>query len=77
MSSTVTSLHATRDWSAALAYYEQALRLAPDDPRTHFELGRAASELGDAERSRRHLVRVLELQPGHAQARLLLDRLRE
>jgi len=61
------------DTAEALDEYEVLCRLEPDDARHHADAAFAAHKLGDAERTRRHAARAVELDPASPAARLLLS----
>jgi len=49
------------DFTVALAYYEKAVEVDPQDPRPYYGMALAEIELGDSEGAIAHLVRFLEL----------------
>jgi tetratricopeptide (TPR) repeat protein len=57
----------------ALAALRTAVELAPRNPHHYYHLALALRRSRDAEGSRRALVKVLELDPGHADARAALE----
>lgn len=59
----------------AIAAYEQARALEPDDPPTAIRLGRVHLELGQYEQARTHYERALELPGSQAAAHFGLGRL--
>jgi tetratricopeptide (TPR) repeat protein len=52
----------------SIAYYEDALELLPDSPRTLYNLGNALKSQGDLERAEALYRRVLKIQPAMAGA---------
>jgi len=52
----------------AIAQFEQALALAPDDPKILFALGNTAGQLGLAEVAEQFFRRVLALDPCRKEA---------
>jgi serine/threonine protein kinase/Tfp pilus assembly protein PilF len=63
-------------YSQAAADLGQALRHGADPVAVHFNLALVAIAGGDKAEARRHLNQVLSRNPGHADARALLDELR-
>jgi predicted Zn-dependent protease len=63
-----------RDWPAALADYEQAARLEPQNPAVNYYRGRMWLEAGEPERARPALDRFLAARPDHADALLTRSR---
>ncbi len=59
----------------AAKYGARAVELAPTNPGAHFNLGAALVDLGQISEGRRHLETALALNPQHAKARNLLQRL--
>ncbi len=55
-------------YEQAIAYYERAVALAPDDENLHFNIARAAYQKGDVRMVYRHVSLCLELNPGHEKA---------
>jgi|GEM_PF-1645097 len=71
---------AARRYSAAIAEYEEALRIDPDRlwaVETYLELGNTYEKMGNAEQAHEAFVRVLALEPLHAQARTAIRRTRQ
>jgi tetratricopeptide (TPR) repeat protein len=56
----------------ALRISLRAVQLAPEDPLAHFEAGKNASQLGQAQVAQTHLQRALALRPGFVEAQVLL-----
>ena len=63
-----------RNWPAALADYERAARLEPDDPAVHYYRGRMWLEAGQPRLARPELDRFLTARPEHADALLVRSR---
>ncbi len=63
-----------RDWPAALADYDQAARLDPENPAVHYYRGRMRLEAGDPAQARPLLDRFLAARPDHADALLIRSR---
>jgi tetratricopeptide (TPR) repeat protein len=76
-------LVAHAQWPKAFQVYQNLLlqsRKLPDDATRHqvlFQLARAAHAQGQDAKARRHLEKLLEAEPGHAQAKALLGELRD
>lgn len=60
---------------SAAAQLEQVLRLRPDDPAVHNDLGAILARQGHLEEAAMHLQRAVALQPDYAEARANLERL--
>jgi Flp pilus assembly protein TadD len=52
------------DYAGAVASFQAALRLAPEDPGLHCRLARPLARLGRAEEARTHYHAALRLDPG-------------
>ena len=61
--------------SQAIAEYEQATRLSPNDYRFWLSLGRALEQSGDAEKGERAMRRAVELAPSYSYPRWYLGNL--
>jgi Flp pilus assembly protein TadD len=62
----------------AIAQYDTALRLKPDDAAAHYYLAVALIQIpGRDEEAKTHLEAALRLQPGNPTARKLLLQIRE
>jgi hypothetical protein len=61
------------EFDATLASMQKATTLQPDNLEYHYHLGLVYSELGEAERAIEAWQHVLKIDPGHANARLLLE----
>jgi curved DNA-binding protein CbpA len=59
----------------AVAAYQRAIELSPDDPDLRFELAQRYEEKGDAERARAICREILERRPSHARTQGLLAQL--
>jgi len=57
----------------ALSYYTKALEISPDDENLHYNMARAAFDMGEAEEAAQHLGRCLALNPGHEEAKRFLN----
>lgn len=60
-------------YDSAIAQFKEALKLAeraksPDNPTVHFHLGMAYEKVGEAGLARRHLQRVLRINPAYSRA---------
>lgn len=66
-----------RQYRDALAAFHVCVALAPDQAWCHYNFGLVHQALGDRAEARESLSRALELDPGHKEARTLLDRLSE
>jgi Tfp pilus assembly protein PilF len=64
-------------WSLAIQFFQTALRLSPNDAKTHYLLARAFHGSGDIAQARDHLETALRLRPGQAEFVELRDRLQE
>ncbi len=64
-------------FDAARPALEQALDTWPDDPNLGFTAAYVCWRLGDLAGAVRHADHVLEIEPDHAYARLLMEKLRE
>jgi tetratricopeptide (TPR) repeat protein len=62
-----------RDNEAAAAQFEKALALKPDEPKTLYALGVAYYKLDNLGLSKAYFGKVLEYDPGNADARGLMD----
>lgn len=58
-----------------LYYFRRALRLCPDSPKYHFEIGKVFGAMGRKEDAEFEFLRALELDPRNAAAMMELDRL--
>ena len=63
-----------RDWPTALADYDTAVVLDPENQTVHFYRGRLYLEAGDPKQARPLLDRFLAVQPNHANALLIRSR---
>ena len=63
-----------RDWPAALADYQRARRIAPDNPNVNYYMGRMRLESGWPDLARSALNRFLAVRPNHADALLIRSR---
>jgi tetratricopeptide (TPR) repeat protein len=61
------ALLATHDSAGALAELEQATRLDPKNPKTHYEFGRALRQAGQAERAQQEFSLSQKLYSAHSQ----------
>ncbi|WP_338740520.1 tetratricopeptide repeat protein [Actinomadura luteofluorescens] len=52
-----------QEWSAAIADYEAAIRIRPEDPSLHFNCGVVAWRSGDAAATVEHMLRARDLDP--------------
>ncbi|MBA4356684.1 MAG: hypothetical protein C0405_03035 [Desulfovibrio sp.] len=57
----------------ALTYYAKALELCPDDENLHYNMARAAFDMGDPQAAAQYLGRCLTLNPEHGEAQRFLD----
>lgn len=57
----------------ALAYYARALELSPADENLHYNMARAAFDMGEAGQARQHLQNCLALNTGHGECRQFLE----
>lgn len=65
-------LRKSKDFDTAIAYYQKALELAPDDERLLFNLARALFEKGDFEGCRTSLEAAIAREPEFPEARKFL-----
>ena len=56
------------DLDTAIAHYEEAIRLNPDNFRVHYLLASCAQQTGDLERAERHFLETVRLDPTIADA---------
>ncbi len=63
-----------RDWPAALADYQRARRIAPDNPNVNYYMGRMRLESGWPDLARSALNRFLAVRPNHADALFIRSR---
>lgn len=71
----VTRANAERDaqrYGTAAAFYEEALRIAPSNPRIHIQTGHMHKEAGGFEQAEAHYLRALALLPEDADLALQL-----
>jgi Flp pilus assembly protein TadD len=61
------ALLAAQDTIGGLAELEQATRLDPANPKTHYEFGRALRQVGQTERARQELSLSQKLYGAHSQ----------
>ena len=61
------ALLATHDIPGSIAELEEAERLDPKDPKTHFELGRALRQAGQTERAQEEFAASQKLYSAHSQ----------
>jgi Flp pilus assembly protein TadD len=61
------ALITTQDGAGGIAELEQATRLDPKDPKTHYELGRALRQAGQAERAKQEFSMSQKLYSAHSQ----------
>jgi Flp pilus assembly protein TadD len=61
----------------AIGHFEEAARLAPDDPAVHTDLGALYSDGGMAEEAVRSFEAALKVDPGYAPALENLERARD
>jgi Flp pilus assembly protein TadD len=54
---------AKQDVDRAIAQYEKALTLRPEDPNAHYNLGVALQEKGETERAAREYEKAREFEP--------------
>ncbi|MEF2145680.1 MAG: tetratricopeptide repeat protein [Desulfovibrionaceae bacterium] len=71
------SLRKSGLFDEAVGYYVRALELAADDENLHYNLARAYYEKGNHPEAARELVKCLEMQPGHAEAKGFLASLKK
>jgi tetratricopeptide (TPR) repeat protein len=62
------------DAARALLQFRNAVKLTPDNPEVHFQLGRAYLAHGDLMRCVASLRKAIELNPKHADAQLLFSK---
>jgi tetratricopeptide (TPR) repeat protein len=65
-----------RQFNDAIAAFEYGIRVAPDDDTLYLNLGRIHIQLGDRDRSRNVMERLLERKPQSSVARRALQELR-
>ena len=58
-------LFAARQWDAAKAQYEAAIKAQPSLAEAHYNLAMVIENLGDEATARRHYVEAANLAPGH------------
>lgn len=58
-----------QDYKGALDTYQRALKLAPDNPATHYRMGYVYTQSGKLEEAEKHLSQALQLDPDFAPAR--------
>ena len=58
-------LFAARNWDAAKAQYEAAIKAQPSLAEAHYNLAMVIENLGDEATARRHYVEAANLAPGH------------
>ena len=51
------------DLEGAVSQFEAALKISPDNPLAHYQLGRALERQGKREEAKAHLKRAAELDP--------------
>jgi Flp pilus assembly protein TadD len=56
----------------AVAEYQEAIRLQPDNPEAHCNLGLSLQRLNRVAEARQHFEEALRLRPGHPEARRAL-----
>lgn len=61
------ALLATHDAAGGIAELEEAIRLEPENPRTHYELGRALRQAGQTERAQQEFAVSQKLYASHSQ----------
>ena len=61
------ALLATSDVPGGIAELEEAIRLDPNDPKAHFELGRAYRQAGQTERAQQEFAASQKLYAAHSQ----------
>jgi Flp pilus assembly protein TadD len=61
------ALLATIDLPGSIAELEEATRLDPNDPKPHFELGRALRQAGQIERAKQEFAESQKLYSAHSQ----------
>ncbi len=61
------ALLATHDATGGIAELEEAIRLEPENPRTHYELGRALHQTGQTERAQQEFSISQKLYASHSQ----------
>lgn len=59
----------------AIADYEKALAVRPDEPRALYDLGRAYADLGDNARALEYYRRLMAIKPGDAEVEKMIKRL--
>ena len=59
----------------AIAHYEQALRIKPDDAEAHYNLGNALAQVGRVPEAIGQYQQALRIKPGFAEAQNALARL--
>jgi Flp pilus assembly protein TadD len=70
-------LASSGDFEESVVHYRRALEQVPEDPATRFLLARALAALDRPAEARHELEQVLALEPGHREARLLLQALED
>ena len=65
----------TGNTPAAIAHYEQALRIQPDFAQAHYYLGIALEQTGKFREAAGHYEQALRIKPDYAAARNALARL--
>ena len=53
---------ARKSWAEALEHLEAAVRLAPEDPNIHYQLGQAYQKLGRADRAQEQFETFRQLK---------------
>ncbi|MCB9472833.1 MAG: tetratricopeptide repeat protein [Candidatus Delongbacteria bacterium] len=66
-----------KEYDAAIALFDEALALAPNDAGLHYLKGMAYQEQGETDIAVKLVERALELQPGLREAQLALERLKQ
>jgi Flp pilus assembly protein TadD len=62
-------------YDTAIDLFKKTLEIAPDQAETHRNLAMAYMETGNIRSAKRHLVRVMQLQPGDAGAHVIMGNL--
>lgn len=65
-----------RQFNDAIAAFEYGIRVAPDDDTLYLNLGRIHIQMGDRQKARNVMERLLERKPGSAVAQRALEELR-
>jgi Flp pilus assembly protein TadD len=65
-----------RQFQDAIAAFEYGIQVAPDDDTLYLNLGRIHIQMGERERARNVMQRLLERKPGSQLARRALEELR-